>query len=426
MSTMNESGLVAAGYHKTSDTVWQRKSAETYDYMETQAYGGGSVSAVKAGLMNTITSVADSISLEFNSSAFRAGTTFRSPQTPREIREFHEQELAAQIGEALQAQQVALNSLTDSQNQRLSAERNYSKANTVSPINYAQTTLALQNAYALELNRNIAYANSTILFIETDIMYNNSKIWWPANDAERIQGEAYVANRSKDIIPFKTSVSNWQQALSTTNAAIAQTNKDIKSIQNGSVPAKYQYSSETQKTLDAIQQVSDFYTDITQRYGIIASNKATLLANAAKGKTIKNAAQAIAVWDRYGTAINAKFSASDRAAISNALQAMDQAEVVQKLSVMQRGFGVASKFVDVATLTNEISKAVQTGNWHPVFIKFETLLAGALASQLLAYYFAALIVSPMGVLLFAVLLASASAAIDESALEELNSFISSL
>jgi len=105
---------------------------------------------------------------------------------------------------------------------------------------------------------------------------------------------------------------------------------------------------------------------------------------------------------------------------------MDQAEVVQKLSVMQRGFGVASKSVDVATLTNEISKAVQTGNWHPVFIKIETLLAGALASQLLAYYFAALIVSPLGVLLFAVLLASASAAIDESALEELNSFISSL
>lgn len=108
------------------------------------------------------------------------------------------------------------------------------------------------------------------------------------------------------------------------------------------------------------------------------------------------------------------------------MKAVDQEALRRQLTIFNKAFSTTSKVIDGMSLYDELTKAAKTGNWNPLFIKVEALLAGAVASELVAFVFAGMAVTPLGVLAFALILAATSAMIDEALLEDLHRWISTL
>lgn len=416
----SDSELIAAGYFKNKYGVWQRGAFTDPDTLEVESPIGGPLIKSSLAAGSTITAVGATLD------AWHAGAAFPAPTSPQEVRGFHEQELSIQIGEALQAQKVQLEKLMQAQKNRTVAEVNLYKVNTKIPIDYAKAQLALQQATLNEMKANVDALKANRLVIETDKIYNSSKIWWPTSTAEAAAGQVYVDGKQKEMDEIDQQIAGYQKIIDAINNNISKTNKDIQSINSGLAPDKYKYNQETQKTLDALKTVSDLYKDITEQAGTLAGNTAAKLAYLSEGKKIRNYEQAIVAWNKYQTKITQKFSAVDLKAIENSLKSLTLADIEAKLAIYKRGLGLTSIAIDGNNIRREIQTSLQTGNWNNTFLKIETLLAGLLAGEVLALMFSFITLTPLTAASLVILLGVAGVLIDDELMQDLNNFIDSL
>lgn len=175
-----------------------------------------------------------------------------------------------------------------------------------------------------------------------------------------------------------------------------------------------------EQTKDAIKFTTDFYAALTEKFGDKASTLAKELAQSAKGKKIRSASEAIEVFEKHKDAINHKFGAQDKQAISNALNSMDKALMAKNLATFSKGFGGVGKVMDYVDAATAFNNSVSSGDWKPFLIKVETLVAGNLATALVAFAFGLTATTPIGIIAFAVLMAVTSAYVDEKFITIIN------
>lgn len=412
---LSDADLIAAGYHKNEYGNWQRGTINSDD----------TVFRVE-GAFSELTSGSTASILNSTIADWRSGSSFPVPQTPRQQRDFHFQELSIQMGEVLQQEKKALDKLMNEQNKRAKIERTYYAVNTKLPIDYARAQLNLQQSMLNEMKANVGALEARHLVIEVDKVYHSAKIWWPTSSAEAKKWQAYVDKKQQEMDKIQQEISSYQSLINELTKNIAQTNKDIQSINNGLVPGKYKNVSELQLILNALKTVSDFYKNVTQQFGTIAGNNATKFAYASKGKKIRNSKQAIAAWNKYQRNIYTKFKAADIKAIENSMKSVKSADLAKKLASFQRGLGVASYAINAYLLVNEIQTSAKTGNWNNTLLKIETLLAGMLAGEVLALMFSFMALTPLTAAAFVILMAIAAVYIDDELMEGLNHSIDSL
>lgn len=185
--------------------------------------------------------------------------------------------------------------------------------------------------------------------------------------------------------------------------------------------SRQQKAQEAVDLQEGIKLTAAFYKEVTEKFGQRAAALAQELATQAKGKTIRNVNQALAAYERYRKSLGAKFSASDRTAIINALNSVDQARMASQLSKMSKAFDFYGKAADIFGLFLEFRKAFETNNWRPLFVKIEALTASRAASALTAFAFSVIFGSPLGIIGFALIMALLGAFINEKLMESINS-----
>ena len=170
----------------------------------------------------------------------------------------------------------------------------------------------------------------------------------------------------------------------------------------------------------AIKFTADFYKEIGEKYGSQMSALANDLAESAKGKTLRSADEALKAFDQYKDNLNKRFSAADRAAIVNALDSLDRAELAKNLNLFAKGFGYAGKAFDVYDLVEEVKKSYASGDWNNTVLKVETLFAGSAATGLIAFAFGVTVSTPIGIAAFALIMALVSVYIDDAHVKQFN------
>lgn len=179
-------------------------------------------------------------------------------------------------------------------------------------------------------------------------------------------------------------------------------------------------AEEEQKLKDAIKFTLAFYEEIFERFGEISRNIARELADAAKGKKLRNAQEALDAFEKYGEAIRRKFGAKDRAAIAAALESLSRDEMAKNMARFSRAFMLTGEAINIYDLYTELVKAIKTEQWRPFFVKAETLLAGKGATAITAWAFSIIAGTPLGILGFALVIAIVSAMIDDQLIERVN------
>lgn len=170
----------------------------------------------------------------------------------------------------------------------------------------------------------------------------------------------------------------------------------------------------------AVRLTSDFFQAVTEKYGQKASGLAQSFAAEVKGKTLRNVDEALAAFNNYKNSLGVKFSAQDRNAIDNALKSLGYANMAKQLSAYSKGLGYYGKFSDMYDIVQELREAIQTDNWRPFFVKIETYTAGKIAAAVTAFAFSIIIGAPIGIIGFAIIMATVGALVNDKLLNDIN------
>lgn len=171
---------------------------------------------------------------------------------------------------------------------------------------------------------------------------------------------------------------------------------------------------------DGIRLVADFYSTLASRYSIKASELAQSYAEAAKGKKLRNASEALAAFNKYRYSIASKFSQAERTAIANALKSVEYSAIARDLNRFSKGLGYYGPVSDAVDLAKEVYNAVETNQWNKVFVKLETLAAGKVATVATAFAFSLILGAPMGIIGYAIMMALVSAMVNDSLINSIN------
>jgi hypothetical protein len=193
------------------------------------------------------------------------------------------------------------------------------------------------------------------------------------------------------------------------------------------------YKPDAEKTLtdyldvkDAIYSTSLFYKETSNKFGDAFARQAEALAEGAKGKKIRNAAEGIAAFNRYKDVLNKKFSVADRNAVANALESMNKDQMAKQLKTFGKAFGLVGTVIDIGDMTTAMVKGLRTGDWGDAFRTGERLATSKLASAAVAFAYAALATTPLGIVGYALIMAVTSALIDDALMKRINDFVMSL
>ncbi|POT59722.1 hypothetical protein C3432_03125 [Citrobacter amalonaticus] len=170
----------------------------------------------------------------------------------------------------------------------------------------------------------------------------------------------------------------------------------------------------------AIKATADFYKELAKRFGEQQSKIALELADGAKGKRIRSADEAMAAFNKYKASMDKKFSVKDRQAIGKALESIDRNLMASSLAKFSKGLAGVSYFIDEMGLVNAFINSNKTGDWRQFFVKAEVLGAGMAASAFVAFTFAALTASPLGILGFSLIMFLTGALIDDKLMRTLH------
>ncbi|MHC8308539.1 colicin-like pore-forming protein [Pseudomonas sp. GT1P32] len=185
-------------------------------------------------------------------------------------------------------------------------------------------------------------------------------------------------------------------------------------------------ANDAEQIKNAIKFTADFYKEVTEKFGEKASALAKELSASARGKKIRNAEEAIKAFDQYKDVLDRKFGVKDKEAIVRAIDSLDKDMMARTLEKFGRGFGLAGHAINFRDLTIEAKKSAESGDWKPFFIKAETVVAGQAVAGLLAFMFGFTVLTPVGILGFALLMAVTSSLINDELVSKVNEFVISI
>ncbi|WP_421672495.1 colicin-like pore-forming protein [Raoultella terrigena] len=178
-----------------------------------------------------------------------------------------------------------------------------------------------------------------------------------------------------------------------------------------------------QETKDALKKASGFFNDLYGKFGENQEKIAKELFESAKDKKLRSIDDAIKSYGTFKGNFDKLHNESRRKAISLELKAVERTELVKNLKVFGKAFGLVDKTIDGYDLVTELRKSIESNNWRPFFVKAESIFAGLGASWLTAWSFSIILATPLGVVTFAVIMASVSALVDEKLMEKINKSI---
>lgn len=191
-------------------------------------------------------------------------------------------------------------------------------------------------------------------------------------------------------------------------------------------PAAEKIAMDYMDVKDAIYGVSLFYKETSNKFGDAFAKQAEALAEGAKGKKIRNAAEGIAAFNRYKDVLNKKFSVADREAVARALESMNKDQMAKQLKTFGKAFGIVGSVIDIGDMTSAMVKGLRTGDWGDAFRTGERLATTKLASAAVAFAYAALATTPLGIVGYALIMAVTSALIDDALMQRINNYVLSL
>ncbi|WP_283603736.1 colicin-like pore-forming protein [Serratia proteamaculans] len=177
---------------------------------------------------------------------------------------------------------------------------------------------------------------------------------------------------------------------------------------------------------DAVNKVSDFYKELASKYSEKLAKEAKELADTAKGRTLRNAEDAIKAFDKYKSDINKKVNQKDREAIAKALESLNKEQMAKQLANFGKAFGFVSDAIQWSGFVNGLIKGLRTGEWNDAIISGESIIVGKVASALVAVAFSAMAVAPIGIVGFAVIMAVVGALITDETLRKMNDLITTM
>ncbi|WP_260293254.1 colicin-like pore-forming protein [Proteus vulgaris] len=184
-----------------------------------------------------------------------------------------------------------------------------------------------------------------------------------------------------------------------------------------------QQEQEFNEIKDSVKFTISFYEKATQEFGKKAAQLSRELAEQSKGKTIRNVEDALRTYEKYGQNINNKINAKDRAAIIKALESIDAKQLASNLGKFSKGLGYTNHAINAVELLVEFKNAVKTGNWRPFFVKAASITAGLASVALTAFAFSLIIGGPVGILGYALIIATVGALIDDALVEKVSGAI---
>ncbi|RDL26467.1 colicin-like pore-forming protein [Serratia fonticola] len=204
-----------------------------------------------------------------------------------------------------------------------------------------------------------------------------------------------------------------------------KTLSDVQTQKQANTKAKQEAETkaEEDRVKDAVKYTANFYTELTGRFGEQSAKIAQELADAAKGKQIRSADEALRAFNKYKDVLNKKFSVKDREAIAKALESLNRDQMAKSLAKFSKAFNYVGWTIVGYDTVKEIENALDSNNWRPVFVQLESLAAGRAATALTAFAFSVILGSPLGVLGYAIIMTLVSAFIDDSLMEKVNKLI---
>lgn len=233
-----------------------------------------------------------------------------------------------------------------------------------------------------------------------------------------IEAAARLAYR---IAAPETSYDNWRKSL---NAAYEV--KRLNDVTDVATRQKDKLTAEVADIETAIKSTSAFYKEVAQKFGEKASALSMELAESAKGAKIRSAEEAFKAYDQYKDAINKKFSAKDRMAAAKHIDAMDFDAMGKAAARFSKGFGYVGPAMDFKDAFIEFMNSMKSDDWKPFFLKLESIALGLAATALVGAIFGFIAVTPLGILVFATLIAITGAVVNDNLTLKINDFIMAL
>ncbi|WP_052130479.1 colicin-like pore-forming protein [Erwinia typographi] len=239
-----------------------------------------------------------------------------------------------------------------------------------------------------------------------------------ASDFNEALNQHQAAARAKAAAEAKAKAETEARA-----KAAAEAKARAEAEARAKAAAEVKAKAEADAVKDAIKFTSDFYKEVFSVYGEKAEQLANLLANQAKGKTIRNIDDALKAYEKHKANINKNINAQDRAAIAKALESVEVKEAAKNFAKFSKGLGYVGPTMDVVDLFMALRKAIKEDNWRSFFVKVEAIAISFSATQLAALAFASLLGAPVGLLGYALIMAGIGALVSDDVVEAANKII---
>lgn len=256
---------------------------------------------------------------------------------------------------------------------------------------------------------------------DDDIIYERHKSLTAAYEAKLLETAiaALTAKAAgvKSVLDATTAAQQARVAAEAIAKVAAEAAAVVEAKRAADEQAKYE---------DAIKATASFYEEVAGKFGKKASTLAQELAESAKGKSIRSADEAFKAFDKYKGILDKKFSAKDWDAAAKQIDSMDFDAVGKAAARFGKGFGYVGKAMDVKDVYLEVSKAMRSGDWKPAFVKLETIGLGLAATAMVGVVFGFAAVTPLGILGFGALMALTGAVINDTTVEMMNKYFSTI
>ncbi len=313
----------------------------------------------------------------------------------------HRQEMLAQMEETDQQQKHLDQALLTAQQNTARLGSAYLSLLNAGPAARAQALVAYQNAVVAELQAKIASEQCSLKYIELDIIMQQGRLWWPSSDDDAAQAQEYIDARAIDKANVEQLIQADQQGLAEMQAAM----KSVETV--------------TAEIETAVKFTADFLEKVTDKFGEKAGQSAQKLADSAQGKKLRNADEALAAFNKYQATIYAKFGVQDRQAMANALAALDANALARNLAQYSKALSRVSYGIDGWILVRELQNSLKSGDYKPFFLKVESMGAAYLATELVAWVFAVMTGTAIGILGYALLMTVVGALISDQLLDNI-------
>ena len=186
-------------------------------------------------------------------------------------------------------------------------------------------------------------------------------------------------------------------------------------------------AAETEAYKSAVSFLADVNKDILAKYGENMSKVALGLQDNISGKKVRSYADAMKTFEKVRINPNIKLNAQDTQAVVDALNALDKATFSDNVSRLAKAFGVVGKVVQADSILTKTIVGFETGDWKPLGLELESMVAGAVVGAVVGGALAAIFAilgTPViiAVPVVAIVMAFVASFFDAEKVEEINMY----